>query len=305
MNRFSENAQWPVPRLRTSNHAVGPGAFRSTGPRASRAARMLVEVASGRLTSRLPCCVSARRSFMIRCAGRTFDGTGLGALERRVASPRGVVAVGPLEDRRRRRRRAAPRACAARTRARPAPRTSRRSPRPDTRRGTGRIRCSPRTARTRRSRRGPRPTSGTRSLAAVRVGGGKRSTNDVMSTTRSAITGKFAMGSTVTRPASRSARRVTQARASRPFTRIPQVPHEACRHEWRIASEGSRWTRIQRRASSTVAADVTSTWNTSNRDGPPSRVNRNTRNSRAPPRSAGVAASSASAGVDGRHHAAK
>ena len=68
----------------------------------------------------------------------------------------------------------------------------------------------------------------------VRVAGcgaGKRSANDVMSTTRSVITGKLAIGSTVTRPGSRSARRVTHARPSRPFTRTPQVPHEAWRHE--------------------------------------------------------------------------
>ena len=80
----------------------------------------------------------------------------------------------------------------------------------------------------------PSGTSADDGKSLVRVAGwgaGKRSVNDVMSTTRSFSTGKLAMGSTVTRPGSRSARRVTHARPSRPFTRTPQVPHDAWKHE--------------------------------------------------------------------------
>ena len=44
------------------------------------------------------------------------------------------------------------------------------------------------------------------------------------------------MGSTVTVPPPTSASGVTHASRSRPFTRTPQVPHEAWKHEWRSAS---------------------------------------------------------------------
>ena len=67
--------------------------------------------------------------------------------------------------------------------------------------------------------------------------GGSARTSSTMSTTRSARTGTFAIGSTViSRPRSRTG--VTHPRTSRSFTRTPHVPHDAWRHECRIASDG-------------------------------------------------------------------
>ena len=60
-----------------------------------------------------------------------------------------------------------------------------------------------------------------------------------------------------------SASEQTHASSSRPSTCTPQVPHEACMHEWRIASDGSRWRWIQRSASSSVVVASTGTSNSS------------------------------------------
>ena len=65
-----------------------------------------------------------------------------------------------------------------------------------------------------------------------------------MSTTRSATTGRFAIGSTVTVPLP-GRQRVTQASPSRPLTRIPQVPQEAWKQECRRRAIGSGAARIQ------------------------------------------------------------
>ena len=81
-----------------------------------------------------------------------------------------------------------------------------------------------------------------------------------MSTTTSASTGMLASGSTVTVSVVTG---VTHARPSRPFTRTPHVPHEAWKQLWRITSERSACTSIQRRPSSTVEASPAGTSNSS------------------------------------------
>ena len=309
MIRFNENAQWPVPRFRTSNHAVGPGDFRRTGPRASRAARMSSRSSSSTAHVADPLAARQRAPELHDPLCRAHVGrAGLRALERRVASPRGVVPVGPIEDRRRRRCLAAPPASAARTRGRRARRRSRRWPttghadrqRPHSMQSSNRSYASIPAGTlgrpgelARRDRWGVQRGTARRTTSCRRRG---RST-----------TGKLAIGSTVTRPCSRSARRVTHASPSRPFTRTPQVPHDAWKHECRMASDGSRWTLIHRRASSTVLAGSTSASKMSNREGPPSRANRKTRKSRVIAPCAGVLRLVRAAGgrIERHHHAAK
>ena len=128
VNRLSENAQCPVLRLRTSNHAVGPGDFRSTGPRASRAARIASRSSSR--PAHEPSASARQRAPRahdpLRRDARWTDRppctrTPRGIATRRCRRP-------PTRASGRRRRRAAPPASAGRTRARPARRTCRRSP---------------------------------------------------------------------------------------------------------------------------------------------------------------------------------
>ena len=87
--------------------------------------------------------------------------------------------------------------------------------------------------------------------------------NGSTSDTTSFRTGRFARGSTVTVSPETSESAVTHPSPSRPFTRTPQVPHEAWKHECRSASEGSWCSWIQRSASSTVLRSVTGTSNSS------------------------------------------
>ena len=100
MNRFSENAQCPVLVLRMSNHAVGPGDLPQD--RAGRFARGLdrFEVVLRPVHEPPPPRVEGAPELHDPLRRADVRGTCLGALERRVASPRGVVRVGPLEDRR-------------------------------------------------------------------------------------------------------------------------------------------------------------------------------------------------------------
>ena len=71
----------------------------------------------------------------------------------------------------------------------------------------------------------------------------------------------LASGSTTT--SSPAGTGVTQARPSRPFTRIPHVPHEAWKQEWRNASVASCWRRMATRASRIIACGPTATSNVS------------------------------------------
>jgi len=83
-----------------------------------------------------------------------------------------------------------------------------------------------------------------------------------MSTTRSPATGAPARGSTTTWSPSPSTG-VTQARTSRPLTRMPQVPQEACRQECRTVRLASCRRRTASSASSTVVRGPTGTRNSS------------------------------------------
>ena len=110
-----------------------------------------------------------------------------------------------------------------------------------------------------------------------RMGVRKAAKKPVMSTTKSVRIGKFASGSTVI-SAPWSWTEHTHASSSRPSTCMPQVPHEACRHEWRSVSDGSRCSWIQRKASSTVVWGPTGTSNSSKCSRPSPRWWRSTRN---------------------------
>ena len=257
--RFSENARCPVLRLRTSNHAIGPGSLREIGPvtrrvagsprrpgrdrdrrrRASLTAPLACWAALGHLAALvLPSApeLLAQRHDALR--GAHVARAGFRALERGVATPGAGVLIGPVEDRI---------AVGSRGLLEQALRVGERG-----RSDVGVVGRGDRARRQAeaaldavlvplsvpRCRRLSPPRAGARSLARSDAASGKRATKVGMSTTTSCSTGRFAIGSTVIVP-EKSESGVTHASRSRPFTRTPHVPHEAWKHEWRSPSDGS------------------------------------------------------------------
>src|SRR5512139_1092022 len=100
-----------------------------------------------------------------------------------------------------------------------------------------------------------------------------------MSTSRSARTGMFAIGSTVM-SSPRSCTSVTHIRTSRPFTRTPHVPHEAWRHECRSIRDGSWCSWIHLSPSSRVIRSASGTAKVSKREALSPRLYRKTWNRR-------------------------
>ena len=184
--------------------------------------------------------VNARRRCMIRCAGRTLDGQASvhsnAAWHRHAALSR----VGPVEDG----------ADVAPSRLLQHPLGVREGGGPDVRVVGGRDRTGREAEAALDAvleplvRVDPRRNLGRLGeLAATGRSGvcdGNRSKKEVMSTIRSARTGKFAMGSTVTRPCSRSARR---RHAREPFAAVHPNPAGPARRVEARVPDGERLDR--------------------------------------------------------------